>query len=437
MGMRLFPNSLSSNRGLLIVCLMLISPLASGMEIRIFDKQMDLSPPRGDGRILCRQVYGPRIYGSRISSASPEGFRQHDMQFFPENQINPKEAETLAEIFQGWRESGRVTDLAALEAMQARASAGSPLRSKYVVILDGGHFSGLRITDGSTHVMNYGMSWFKDPISRSQMTLETRYGIRVPERVEGEESYIWSLELLISPHHFIQGTEAIFSNVAFLLDAHYNKMEYRVFGDLSSIEALNFQIYANAKPELVDHYREYGFEPIWMFDQTGQVQTMPDGLVLIKASGADFIRKNFYRSSHPATRSGGGVEDVQRVEDIMGQLHKMNRELRDTEMGGFKDFEHWRRTLMSFMNEQASRYEKAQTDAERQIIYFHSVRSIYLMLKSEVVTKEDPNAEVKRVFIKELLVEGHEFGWTTLMRWLSGEMNKGKDYDDSHFRFEW
>ncbi|MCB0378031.1 MAG: hypothetical protein KDD33_06025 [Bdellovibrionales bacterium] len=414
----------------------------ASMNITVFDKQLDpfqFEKKRGS----CKNIFTMARYGARVLQATPEGLRSSDTSFHWADHRPPETLKLVDRILDGWLESGFYTT-DNIKMLRARDQSLPAIRTKYVSIEHQGQVSGIRIFDGSELPTNQGMPWFHIPGGKEALTpIERIYNIQLPERLMRPPAFIWELGLHGAPKHFIKGADSTFSNVAFLLDAHYNNMNFRVMGTLDTIKENNMQIYAIVRESLLGKFREYGLEPVWLASSNGVVQPyrFPDGMVLVKMSGADFIKEHFYKPSHPDTRDGYAKEDVEKIKSIMAALQKINREVdKQRPETPFQQPEHFMRTWQSLLSTYGREIEAAPVGSVlREQNYFQLVRLLHIMLKDPLVDSFDSNAPVKRALIKELLVEGPEYGWAVLRHSFFGGRGSSTspfDYGPSHFSFE-
>ncbi len=411
---------------------------ASDMVLRLHDKQIDLSPTRPGGVLHCQKVFQVIRYGSRLSTASPQGVRSGEMHFFRENEIDPRTQKAIAGLFEAYGASGHYQPRD-MVMLKARDDALDPLRTKYVEILSEGEVSGIRIFDGSTETLNHGILWNTPAGGRERTPIERVYEFTFPERRFGKRATIWELGLLVAPKHFVNGVESAMANIAFVLDAHYNSMNYRVFKKTDVIQQNDLQIYGVARPKLVPHYRKYGLAPVMVVNSKGEAKPLQfsDGMVLLKVSGEEFIYKNFDRPIHPATLTGGRAEDVSQIIKIEKQLIDFNNKLEAEPVPLIESWQAWLHTWNHVVGVYRQTYYEAPTGSPAKTqAYFDLVRSLYVLLKSPIVDRHDPNVAAKRILIKELLVEGPDFGWQALEQMLfdSRRASEG-DYDSTRYQF--
>lgn len=423
---------------LLLLAALFFSVESQAIEITLIDKQLDLSPTRPGNAGLCRHIFRTKMYGSRISTVSTIGFRQSELHFFPENKRDPRTEKSIDDILKSWEESGRYNK-DNLHYLRTREENLQDLRTSYIEIRDAEHVTGIRKFDASTHVMNHGQSWFRSSVEQALSPIERIYNYRFPER-QNKDSFIWELGLLVAPKHFRGGASAAMANMAFLLDAHYNKIDYRTYGTTDSIAKLDLQIYGVARAELIENYRQYGFEPVWIIDSKGDAQPMQfaDGLILIKVSGQRFLELNFDKAQHPDTASGEKAQDMSSLKETMEWLRKTNREARDLEIPNFPSRDNWLFVWDQVMSQHLANAESQLPGSiQRQNAYFDLVRSGFLMLRSPRAEENDPNVEAKRFFFKELLSEGPEAGLALYKEFiLENKGHNQSDYAPGFFRID-
>lgn len=420
--------------------LLIQSAFANGMVITLFDKHLDYSTrnEKVDTR-FCRNLFPVIRYGSKVMMASPDGFRQSSMVYYNSNVRPAETVKALENILASMREWESVSE-ANIETLRGRDHLLPPMRTKYVTIEHEGHTSGIRIIDASDNPFNFGMPWISVPSGSSARTLiELLYNYNLPERYFEKPAFIWELGLLGSSKHFKAGSLSALSHVAFALDSHYNKMNFRVFGDLSVIKELDFQIYAIARPVMVPIYKKMGFATLPVIDSRGVISpfAFPDGMVLIKMTGSDFIERYFFKPAHPATVNGREAEDAESVRETLLVLHKINREVDVQRPSGLTSWPQFLGTWKSIVQIYGDQFMQSPVGSkERQNAYFDLVRTLHILLKSELVDSNDPSADFRRIMIKELLVEGPEYGWQAFQYLMDNQSERPFDYRPSHFRFD-
>jgi hypothetical protein len=201
-------------------------------------------------------------------------------------------------VLKDWVESRDHTP-AQQALLKARDEALDPRRTIYIHLETEGHPAILRVFDGSTEVLRGGTLWPEASASPARTPLEIGAGesYQLPERVwsqkyQGRPAYVWELGLLNIDRQLKLGVETAFSEVARLLDLHYNDLEFNTHGTVGSLSRKNMVIYAQTLKHKVGLFSKYGLKPVWAVDSAGNVSPfeVAPRMVLMSIKAEDFIR---------------------------------------------------------------------------------------------------------------------------------------------------
>lgn len=330
--------------------------------------------PKYQPQILKRLVDGPKEQQDTLPG------KIHDISNKP-----PESESIFNKIMDNWLESGHYNQNQ-INLLRSRDQSLPQDRTHYIEFEQANESVGLRVLDASDLLFYASLPAADSSTSSKPVSLiETLYQFDLPERVASKQgvapAYIWELGLLSAPHFFQKGIESIFFQVAYMLDFNYNQSGMMVFRSTEQLEKINLQIYGISRRKLVPKYQELGFEVVTEKDEKGQTveKVFPDGMVLIKISGANFLKKHFLSQTIPASEIHSVKRDPKYLTDSdfskkwyanMRHLKTLRFEIKsqsDLENGHFELQRRYQR-LLSQPN-----FSQAQWDAWRDFIEFHYV----------------------------------------------------------------
>ncbi|MCB0378025.1 MAG: hypothetical protein KDD33_05995 [Bdellovibrionales bacterium] len=373
------------------------------------------APPPGQ-RVQCKQIFASLRYGVKIFNVTDSGAFSGEQRWMPA-EYQPFEVHGLVErALRFWQQSGHYKE-SDIQNLRELDKSLPPIRTHYIEIRYKEETATVRIFDGSENVQMGPIPWFRVPGGEAARSpIERLYNYRFPERDQSPSPFIVELGLLGNPKTFINGVDAIFHSVAQFIDSTYNNGNYLAFRDLSLIASRNLQVYGSARPQLVDHYRPFGYEPVLQKGPTGAMEPVvfKNGMHLLKVSGVDFLKRHMDKKLFPSI---DGKEDAYLLGPIDRQRQLENREVELRPPLDIRSMEEFWQAWDHIVNYYSHYYiNSAPGSPTGNRAYYMLVQDLYHLYKSPIYwnSSHPVVAHMKLALLKQFLSMEPKNGWFML-----------------------